>query len=70
MKTGFFEEQPGVKSSTRLIMICGVFWSLIMGSVLILKQHTAPMEVAGFVSAIVAVFGGIKIAVGATAEKT
>jgi uncharacterized membrane protein len=69
MPTGFLEEQPGVKSSTRLIMLIGTVWALVMATVLLLILRLPSMDVAGFVSAVVVVFGGIKVASGAVIER-
>jgi hypothetical protein len=66
-KTGFFEETPGVKSSTRLVFIFGCFWSFVMGSFFAFKG-IPPIEIAGFVASVVAVFGGVKATVGALSE--
>jgi hypothetical protein len=71
MKTvGFFEESEGIKSSTRLIFIIGSLWAIIMGTFLLCFSKTPqpPMEVAGFVAAVVGTFGAIKTAVGSLSE--
>lgn len=68
MKTGFLESAPENASSTRLVFVAGCAWALAMGTVLIFGG-SAPMEVAGFVAAIVGTFGGIKITSGTLTEK-
>ena len=67
-KTGFLEESPRVKSITRLLTLIGILWTLTMGTWYVYKD-TNPLEIAGFVSSMVVVFGGFKTAVGALSEK-
>jgi hypothetical protein len=66
-KTGFFEEKPGVKSSTRFIYIIGMLW-MLMASSFFAYRGQSPMEVSAFVAAVAVVFGGLKIANGALNE--
>ena len=66
-KTGFFEEKPGVKSSTRFIYIIGMLWVLGVGGWFAYK-NVAPMEIAAFVGSCVVTMGGLKIANGAMNE--
>ena len=66
-KIGFFEEMPGVRSSTRLIFVFGCFWALFVGTFFAYKG-IPPIEIGGFIASVVAVFGGVKTAVGALTE--
>lgn len=67
-KIGFFEESEGVRSSTRLIFVFGCFWALAVGSFFAYKG-IPPIEIGGFIASVVAVFGGVKTAVGTLTEK-
>lgn len=59
-KTGFFEEAPGQKSATRLIFICGSFYGMAMGVVVLALTGSAPEAIA-VVTAMVGLFSGLKL---------
>jgi hypothetical protein len=67
MKIGFLEEAEGVKSATRLTMVVGCLWAVLAGSLMVWRG-IAPIDVATFVSMIVGVFVGGKVASGALTE--
>ena len=60
MKIGFFEEEEGVKSSTRLIFIIGSFWAMLLCSYLAWRGVEWPGILALF-SGLAGTLGGIKL---------
>lgn len=61
MKTGYFEEAPGVKSSTRLIFVLGSLAVLAMAG-LYVWRGTSPFDVGTFLGLAMAAIGGTKVA--------
>jgi hypothetical protein len=45
MKTGFLEEQPGVKSSQRLIFVAGMIWGMALISFIVYKKSQGSIEI-------------------------
>jgi len=45
MKTGFFEEAPGVKSSQRLIYVIGMIWAMTLVSFIVYLKAFQKMEI-------------------------
>lgn len=66
-KTGFFEEAPGVASSTRLVFVAGTAVVLAMAALMTWRGEP-PLEIGAFVSTTMAALGATKIA-GAWQEK-
>ena len=58
-KTGFLEEAPHVKSSTRLAFLSGIFCVLAMTGYMVYHLED-PVKVATFLAGGVAAFGGAK----------
>lgn len=59
-KTGYTEEKPGVKSSTRLIFIVGTLYALTIGAYMVYTKAGGPIEIATAVSMLIAALGGTK----------
>lgn len=59
-KTGFLEEEPHVKSSTRLAFITGVWAVILMAGYMCYKGNYTPIDIGIFLGAGVAAFGGTK----------
>ena len=68
MKTGFFEESEGVKSSTRLIFVLGSLAVLAMAGLMVWRGTATPFDVGTFICMAMAAIGGTKVA-GAWQEK-
>ena len=62
MKTGFFEEAPGVKSMTRLITLLGSVGVLLMAGYMIYLKTGGPVEIASFLGIGLAAVGATKVA--------
>lgn len=60
MKTGFLEESEGVKSSTRLSFVIGIFSSIILIGYMIYTKAGSPIEIATAGTMLIAAFGGTK----------
>lgn len=58
-KTGFLEEAPGVKSSTRLVFIIGSIATIILAGYMCYKGNS-PVDIGIFMGAGIAAFGGAK----------
>lgn len=67
-KTGYTEENPGVKSSTRLIFIVGSLAVLAMTGLMVWRGTATPFDIATFLCLGMAAIGGTKVA-GAMAEE-
>ncbi len=61
MKTGFFEETPGVKSATRKIFIFGSFWLMLVCTGMLFYLKTEPLSVATFFLMIEGVLTTLKL---------
>lgn len=59
-KTGFLEESPGVKSSTRLGFLTGLFSVIIMAGFMVFKHQGSPIEIGTFLATSIAGVVGIK----------
>lgn len=59
MKVGFFEETPGVRSSTRLVFIVGSFAIIILAGYMAFLEYS-PVEIGVFFAAAIAALGGTK----------
>ena len=57
--TGYTEESPGVKSSTRLVFIIGSIATIIIAGYMCYKGNS-PVDIGIFVGASIAAFGGAK----------
>jgi hypothetical protein len=57
----FFEESPGVLSSTRLIYVFGMAWLIIISTIALFTKLAPILEIAGAFSTITAVLGTIKL---------
>lgn len=60
MKTGFFEESPGIKSSNRLIFVIGSMWNMLLCSYLAYRSID-PLVILSTYSGIQAVLIGLKL---------
>jgi predicted membrane channel-forming protein YqfA (hemolysin III family) len=67
-KTGFFEEAPCVRSSTRLIFILGSLAVLAMAGTMVWRGTATPFDIGTFICMAMAAIGGTKVA-GAWQEK-
>lgn len=68
MKTGFFEEAPGILSSTRLIFVLGSIAVLAMAGLMTWRGTATPFDIGTFLCMSMAAIGGTKVA-GAWQEK-
>lgn len=59
-KTGFLEESPGVKSSTRLIFVIGSIITLLIAGYMCYMRSGSPIEIGTFLTMGIAAFGGAK----------
>jgi hypothetical protein len=59
-KTGFLEESPGVKSSTRLVFIVGSFLSVLIAGYMCYIKLGNPLEIGIFLTGSISAFGGAK----------
>lgn len=59
-KTGFLEESPGVKSSTRLVFLIGSFAVILMASYMCFKQWGTPEGIGVFITSSMAALVGTK----------
>jgi hypothetical protein len=61
MKTGFFETSPGNFSSSRLMFVIGLFWSMAISSVGIFMLDWKPGELIAVFTATSGVFIALKL---------
>ncbi len=59
-KTGYTEESPGVKSSTRLVFIIGTFYILVLAGFMVYVKAGGPVEISAFIVSGVGALGGVK----------
>lgn len=59
-KTGYTEERPGTKSSTRLVFIVGTFTSLALAGYMIYTEAGSPIEIATATTMLIGALGGVK----------
>lgn len=59
-KTGFLEESPGVKSSTRLVFVMGSLIVLILAGYMCYMKSGNPIEIGTFLTMGIAALGGAK----------
>jgi|GEM_PF-3083897 len=59
-KTGFLEESPGVKSSTRLVFVVGSIITLLIAGYMCYMRSGNPIEIGTFLTMSIAAFGGAK----------
>jgi hypothetical protein len=59
-KTGYTEESPGVKSSTRLVFIIGCISVLIIAGYMVYTKSGNPIEIGTFLTMSIAALGGTK----------
>lgn len=58
-KTGFLEESPGVKSSSRLIFVSGAYSVIAMAGYMVYHMDD-PIKIGAFLAAGIAALGGAK----------
>jgi len=56
MKTGFFEEAPGVKSSQRLVFVVGMLWAMALTTFLVYLKGFKKLDIG---LADIGIFAGI-----------
>jgi hypothetical protein len=61
MKTGFFEEAPGVLSSTRLVLIGTWVFAMAMTAYEAIAGHADPVSLGIMFAALLAAPGGMKV---------
>lgn len=59
-RTGFLEESPGVKSSTRLVFVIGSMITLLIAGYMCYTKCGNPIEIGTFLTMGIAAFGGAK----------
>lgn len=59
-RTGFLEESPGVRSSTRLAFLIGVVSVVAMAGYMCYKGTYQPVDIGVFLGVGIAAFGGTK----------
>ena len=59
-KTGFLEEAPHVKSSTRLGFLSGVYSILAMAGYMVYKHYGSPLEIGTFLTMSFSALVGLK----------
>jgi hypothetical protein len=60
MKVGFLEESEGVRSSTRLVFVVGVFSVLLLAGYMVYTRSGNPVQIGTFVGTSIAALGGTK----------
>lgn len=60
MKTGYFDEAPGVKSANRLIFVFGSFWNILLSTYFALKG-IEPSVILAFFAGIEGTLTGLKL---------